>query len=290
MAALLAISSSFFYALMMMISRFGLKETDSFSGGLISMLFSFIVALVVFAVVMPIHAIDIQAILFFVAAGISGPCIARLLLYAGINRLGSAITSSVYSVKPLFAALAAVMLLGERITLTIGIGTLFIIAGLVIISSTKSDAQTTGSWSKINLIFPLLAGAGYGLAAVLRKLGLLITPEPVLGLLVQAIAALSFPLIIASIQKSQKKIRAWSTLRGWVIFGLAGIASSIGQICVLVALNIGNVVIVAPLATISPLFVLLMAALFLSDMERITWKIGLGTCCILVAATLLSIS
>lgn len=289
MAALLAISSSFFYALMMIISRFGLKEADSFSGGLISMFFSLIVALVVFAVVMPIHAIDIQAILFFVAAGISGPCVARLLLYAGINRLGSAITSSVYSVKPLFAALIAVKLLGEKITLTIGIGTLFIIAGLVIISSTKSDAQTTGSWSKIDLIFPLLAGAGYGLAAVLRKLGLLITPEPVVGLLVQNIAALSFPLIIASVQKSQKK-RAWSTLRGWVIFGLAGIASSIGQICVLVALNIGNVVIVAPLATISPLFVLLMAALFLSDMERITWKIGLGTCCILVAATLLSLS
>lgn len=289
MAALLAISSSFFYALMMIISRFGLKETDSFSGGLISMFFSLIVALVVFAVVMPIHAIDMRAILFFVAAGISGPCIARLLLYAGINRLGSAITSSVYSVKPLFAALIAVMLLGEKITLTIGIGTLFIIAGLVIISSTKSDAQTTGSWSKIDLIFPLLAGAGYGLAAVLRKLGLLITPEPVVGLLVQNIAALSFPLIIASVQKSHKK-RAWSTLRGWVIFGLAGIASSIGQICVLVALNIGNVVIVAPLATISPLFVLLMAALFLSNMERITWKIGLGTGCILVAATLLSLS
>ena len=290
MAALLAISSSFFYALTMIIARFGLNETDSFSGGLISMFFSLIGALIVFAVVMPIHAIESRAILFFVAAGISGPCIARLLLYVGINRLGSAITSSVYSVKPLFAALAAVMLLGEKITLSVSIGTLFIIAGLVIISSAKGDGRTTGSWSKTDLIFPILAGAGYGLAHVLRKLGLLINPEPVLGLLIQNIAALSFPLLIASVQKSKKKIRAWSTLRGWVIFGLAGISASIGQICVLVALNMGNVVIVAPLATISPLFVLLMAALFLRDIERITWKIGLGTCCILVAAVLLSLS
>lgn len=290
MTALLAIVSAFFYALNMVIARVGLKESDSFSGGLISMCFSVVGALVIFAVVMPIHAISIKTVLFFVAAGISGPCIGRLLLYAGINRVGSAITSSVYSVKPLFAALAAVILLGEKITGAIGIGTLLIIVGLVIISSTKGDSQTTGTWSKIDLIFPVLAGASYGLAHVLRKLGLQVNAEPVLGLLIQNIAALSFPLVIASVQKSQKRVRAWSTLRGWTIFGLAGICSTIGQLCVLIALNIGDVVIVAPLATISPLFVLIMAALFLRGMERITWKIVLGTCCILAATILLTLS
>lgn len=290
MAALLAIVSSFAYALTMVIARVGLRKSDSFSGSLVSVCFSLAGALVAFAVFMPIHSISIRSIVFFAAAGISGPCVGRLLLYAGINRVGSAVASSVYSVKPLFAALAAVLLLGEKITAPIGIGTLMIVVGLVIISSTKGNGQTTTSLSKKDLIFPLLAGASYGLAQVLRKLGLLVNAEPVLGLLIQNFAAISFTLAIANLQKGQKKVRAWSSLRGWAIFGSAGICSAIGQLCVFAALNIGDVVIVVPLTTISPLFVLLMAALFLRDIERITWKIGLGTCCILAAAILLALS
>lgn len=290
MAALLAILSSYCYALTMVIARVGLKKWDSFSGGLVSMCFSLTGALIAFAVFLPIHSISIRAVLFFAAAGIAGPGIGRLLLFAGINRVGSAVASAVYSVKPLFAALAAVLLLNEKISVPIGMGTLMIIVGLIIISSAKRNAQTTTGWSKTDLIFPVLAGASYGLAQVLRKFGLLANAEPVLGLLIQNIAAISFTLAIANVQESPKKVRAWRSLNGWAIFGLAGICSAIGQLCVFAALNIGDVVIVVPLTTISPLFVLLMAALFLKGIERITWKIVLGTCCIVAAATMLALS
>ncbi|WP_300460729.1 EamA family transporter [Desulfobacula sp.] len=289
MAELLAILASFFYALNMVVARVGLKDTDTFSAGILSMCFSLMGAIVAFVFVMPIHSISARAVFFFAMAGFSGPCLGRLLLYLGIKRVGSAIASSLYSVKPLFAALAAVVLLGEKVTAGIGIGILIMIIGLSIISSSNSDASPGKRWSKKDMIFPILAGLGYGFSHVFRKLGLNLNAEPLLGLLVQNIAALFFPLIVIFWQTNNNANRAWSSLRGWIIFGLAGICSTLGQICLFMALSKGDVVIVAPLSTISPLFVLLMAGLFLKGMDHISWKIGMGCFFILAATVLLTL-
>jgi uncharacterized membrane protein len=289
MAGLLSIISAFFYALNMVIARVGLKEMDSFSGGVISMCFSLAGSVVAFAVVMPTHTISARAVIFFALAGISGPCLGRLLLYVGINRLGSAIASSLYAIKPLFSALAAVALLGEKITPGIGIGTLIIIIGLIVIGSADNNSQIMAVWSKKDLIFPVLAGAFYAMAQIFRKLGLIADAELVLGLLIQNVTALFFPLAVAVFQKKKKTGRAWNSRRGWQIFGLAGLCSMVGQFCLLAALNLGKVVIVAPLSTISPLFVLLMVGLFLKGTELINWKINTGALIILSATVLLTL-
>ncbi|MBU2497264.1 MAG: DMT family transporter [Proteobacteria bacterium] len=289
MASLLALTSSLFYALGMVVARIGLRDMDTFSGGLISMGFSLIGALVLFLFYLPIHEIAAQAIVCFVVAGISGPCIGRLLLYFGINRLGSSIAASLYATQPLFSAIAAVALLGERITPGIGAGTLIIVVGLAIISSEESGGGAEKKWSRRDLIFPIMAGAAYGLSHVFRKIGLNINDEPVLGTVIQAIAAFSFPILFVFLRKKKADGAAWKSTRGWMIFGLAGILSVMGQICLFYALSLGEVVIVSPLSATSQFFVLIMAAVFLRKSEIITWKIVLGSILIAGAAILLGL-
>ncbi|MCF8094414.1 MAG: DMT family transporter [Desulfobacteraceae bacterium] len=288
MAALLAIIASFFYGLHMVVVRIGLKDMNVFSGGVISMVVSFIGALVLLVFFPPVNSISPLSVFFFALAGFSGPCLGRLLLYLGINRVGSAIASSLYSVKPLFAALVAIAFLGEKITTVIGIGTLIIIIGLIIISSNNHHSDSDIDFSKKDLIFPILAGASYGISHIFRKSGLGINAEPILGLLVQNIAALSFPLFITFWQ-NHHSTAAWKSLRGWTIFSLAGICAMLGQLCLFWALNTGEVVIVAPLSTISPIFVLLIAALFLKGLEHVTWKLGMGASFLLAGAILLTV-
>ena len=92
-------------------------------------------------------------------AGVTGPCLGRFLLFVGINRVGSSVASNVCTIKPFFSSVAAVLILGESLTLVIGLATLLIIAGFAIVGSETSGGHMEGSWSKKDLFFPLMAGA-----------------------------------------------------------------------------------------------------------------------------------
>ncbi|MCJ7596942.1 MAG: EamA family transporter, partial [Desulfobacterales bacterium] len=140
-----------------------------------------------------------------------------------------------------------------------------------------------------DLIFPIMAGAAYGLSHVFRKIGLNINNEPVLGTTIQAMAAFSFPILFAFLRKKRSDAAAWKSARGWMIFGLAGLLSVIGQVCLFYALSLGEVVIVSPLSATSQFFVLILAAVFLRKSEIITWKIVLGAILIAGAAILLGL-
>jgi len=206
----------------------------------------------------------------------------------GINRVGSSIAAPLQSTQPLFSALAAVLILGESLTVIIAFATLIMLAGLAIISSEESGGQIEGSWSKKDLLFPIMAGAAYGLSHVFRKIGLNINHEPMMGVVVQNAAAISLSLLFAFLNQNQKRVTR-NNQRAWAIFGLSGIFSVLGQLLVFNALNIGSVVIVSPLSAISPLFVILLAAIFLRRTESVTWKIIIGAVLIVASTILLAL-
>lgn len=288
MAPALAIIAAFLYGVSMITARIGLQDMDTFSGALISMGFSFLGSLLLIIFWVPIADFADWALVYFILAGLSGPCIGRFLLFIGINRVGSSIASTLYSIKPLFSALAAVLILGENLTTVIGMATVIMVAGLALVSSKPSAKQDESPWAKKDLIFPILAGAAYGLAHVFRKIGLNINHEPLMGVAVQNVVALSISLTMAFFRKNQRQL-AFDHPKAWVLFGLSGIFSVLGQLALFHALNIGDVVIVSPLSAISPLFVIAMAAVFLKKSERVTWKLIFGAILIVGGTILLAI-
>ena len=287
MAAALAIIAALLYGLAMITAQIGLKDTDTFSGALISMVFSFIGSLFLFIFYVRLSDFANWALIYFIIAGLVGPCIGRFLLYIGINRVGSSIASTLYSIKPLFSALAAVLILSENLTPGIAAATVIMVAGLAIVSFEESGKKIVGSWSKKDLIFPVMAGAAYGLSHVFRKIGLNINHEPLMGVVVQNVTALSFSLTLALFKRNHQQVSV-NHRKAWVAFGLSGIFSVLGQLATFQALNIGSVIIVSPLSSISPLFVIMVAGIFLRKVERITWKIVLGAVLIIGGTFMLS--
>ena len=170
----------------------------------------------------------------------------------------------------------------------IAAATVSMVAGLAIISSKDSGNQIQRSWSAKDLFFPIAAGAAYGLAHVFRKIGLNINHDPLMGVAVQNIAALSFSLTPALLRKNRAQV-VWKNQTAWVAFGLSGIFSVMGQLSLFQALEIGSVVIVSPLSAISPLFVIVIAAIFLRQSEHVTWKIAVGAILIVVGTILLAL-
>jgi uncharacterized membrane protein len=78
--------------------------------------------------------------------------------------------------------------------------------------------------------------------------------------------------------------------RGAVFFAAAGIFSAVGVVLMFQALSRGQVVVVSPVLATNPLFTLVLAAIFLRDVERITWRIVVGAILVVVGVTVLSVA
>ena len=75
-----------------------------------------------------------QAAMWFIAAGISGPCLGRMFNYLGVAHLGAARSTPLVNTAPLFTTVFALLFLHEHITLKILCGILSVVAGVVILT------------------------------------------------------------------------------------------------------------------------------------------------------------
>ncbi len=75
-----------------------------------------------------------QAALWFIAAGIVGPCLGRMCNYLGVAHLGAAKSTPLVNTAPLFTTIFALLFLQEDISLKILSGILSVVAGVVILT------------------------------------------------------------------------------------------------------------------------------------------------------------
>src|SRR5262249_29787095 len=68
----------------------------------------------------------------------------------------------------------------------------------------------------------------------------------------------------------------------------AGVAENVGVLLGILALRVGAVSVVAPLASTTPLFVLALSPLFLRHVERITLRLAVGTLLVVLGVYLIT--
>ena len=81
-----------------------------------------------------------------------------------------------------------------------------------------------------------------------------------------------------------------SSRRGFLWFGLSGIASAYGVTFLYFALSNAPVVVVSPVAAINPLITLTLAHIFLQRLERITKRTILGTLLVVLGVIIITLS
>ena len=74
---------------------------------------------------------------------------------------------------------------------------------------------------------------------------------------------------------------------GYFIF--TGLFETVGLLLVLYALSLGPVVIVAPIVSTLPLWVVLGSKFLLRDLEKITVRISLGAICVVLGTVAISL-
>jgi drug/metabolite transporter (DMT)-like permease len=207
----------------------------------------------------------------FALGGLLSPALVRLLYYGGLKKLGTAVNSSIFAVYPIYSLLLAVLLLGETPALANWIGVFVVVIGVILVEMTSCDPNGGKIRSLRNLIFPILGGLAFGVSVILRKYALNLCNTPVFGVTV----AYTFSLIpFAVILLYQKPNREGRSLKQDLrLFWIAGVGQAIAWVLSFYALSIESAALVATILSIEPIFVVLMAWLYLGSSERLCVKL-----------------
>jgi drug/metabolite transporter (DMT)-like permease len=231
-----------------------------------------------------VPAVSWWVLFLFVLSGLLQP-ILRFLTYAGIHYVGAAAGTTLRGAHPLFSTSLAILFLGESLNLLIVFGTMAIVAGVALISWQGNKRQESFRWW--HLAYPLSAAFLAGVSHPLRRYTLTLADEPLYLAAVIGIVALPW-LVSATLLPGQNQKPVWDR-RAMLPFVIAGALETLGILLGIVALSIGQVVVVSPIIATSPLWIVLGSWLFLRDIERLTLRTLFGAVCVVAGTIAISI-
>ena len=280
-----ALANAFLFALHNMLSKKALRYSNPATAVISSLLINIVVLWGMTILLVPMSNVTAASLLIFVVVGFFQPGLTRLLTYKGIDTLGVAITDPVRATTPLFSAMMAIIFLGEEITMPIVVATFMIIAGVTLLSWRRDSMKLMGS--ALYLWYPIAASALAGASQVVRKFGLAAVPHPFLAAAVTATSSLAVSVL--TMWYVEKTRQTWKMNRDcfWWFLG-AGITVCLAMTCIYFALDLGKVSVVIPISSTGPFFSLILTAIFLRDVERVTFRIVVSAAMIVGGVLLIS--
>ena len=222
-----------------------------------------------------------RAVPYFLLSGVVGTAAGRLFRVAAIEKVGASVAASIVNLAPFISTGLAILLLGERVTPPILAGTLVIVLGTTLLSLSGRHV----GFRPRDLVYPFVSAACFGVVAIIRKLGLAVA-GPLFGSAINITAAMIASTAFVLVSGNRGALRCDG--RSLLYFVAGGAAENTGVFLVLVALGLGEVSVVVPLVGTAPLFVLLLAYVFPSGLERLGWRLVVGAVLIVLGVFLLT--
>lgn len=219
----------------------------------------------------PPETIFQPANLLFIASGIIQPAIVRVMFYIGIVRLGVSRAQPLRGTSPLFSVAIAFFLFHDRPAWIVYFGGFLTVAGTWLVSY-KRAGET--KWRPVDLLYPLGAAMLASVSQNIRKMGLNTTNEPIIAATIST--ATSFVCLLGSLAFSNKASSMQINRRCLPYYGGAAVFALVGQLATFIALNGGDISVVAPLSNTTPLFAIALTALFLRGEEKINRYVVIG--------------
>lgn len=273
--------------------RYGTVTSDS-SDALVVVLLVNVVTLVpgAFLLGTPVADLTLLSLVAFTAAGLLGTMVGRAMHFEGIKRIGSSRAEPIKSSQPLHASLVAVVVLGEVVTGGHLASMVAIAVGIAIITYEHGRGDDTGTDAGyVGLAFPFAAAFLYGIEPTFAKIGFGEGAAVLTGLTVKTVSAgLGFVVYLWWSDGLPSPAGFDRRELPWLV--CAGVANTVFLLGYYGALEVEPVSLVVPLVQSSPLVVILLSIVFVSDdLERITWRLVVGAIVAVVGAigvTLLS--
>ena len=236
-------------------------------------------------------SMTLTAFLWILAVGVAHHICGRPQNYLAVSIIGASRASLFFAVQAPFAALFALLFLGESLSLPVALGTAAVVAGLIAGSGDSLlEGWRTDRRFLLGYLVALSTGAAYGLVNIFVKKANGAVESPLLVTSISLLLGISLlaPLVAhRTLRETQAAADRWGSLRS---VALAGLAAGIGVNALYFALLHGDVVIVTPIVSIAPLVTVLMAHLFISRLERVTLRLAAGTVLAVAGVILVSLA
>jgi len=236
-----------------------------------------------------LNTINPQGLLLFVLAGLLAPGIARLFYFKGMETAGISANASIFATYPLYTSIIAILLLGETLTAENWIGLACIIAGVIFVGRNinNGDAQPKNTTKK-GFIIPILGSLAIALSQIVRKEGLNIYNQPLLGVAMGYTTALIVYLLLLFFSNGTRASRF--SRKDLQMFWKPGVGIAAGWLLSFLALSQEMVSIVAPILQTELLFILLFTYIFLRKFEKFSFKVIASALLIVAGVILISIN
>lgn len=136
------------------------------------------------------------------------------------------------------------------------------------------------------LLFPVGASLAYGISVVFRKIGIELGTDPVTASAVTTLTSWLVVTVYVLARRLASSIRC--TVDEACYLGAAGVLSSVGPVFLYLALQKGDLIVVAPLAATTPLFVLLGTWLISRQTELFSRSVVVGTIFTVIGVNLMT--
>ena len=196
-----------------------------------------------------------------IVLGCFRPLLSANLGMAGTRILGPTINATLSATSPLFGVALGVLLLAEVLSWEIAVGSIGIVAGVVLISSRGPASR---AWPLVALLLPIGAALVRSLSHAFSKIALEEIPSPFFVALVAY--SVSFVLALANQARGGRSGFRAIAPEGvrWLL--VTGATYGTAVLVLNTALLHGRLIVVAPIVACAPLFTLLLgAAVFRED-------------------------
>ena len=248
-AILLAMTATIFLGGGLVLTQFGLRHIHPLSGAAISIPSFTLCFLLASPFLLHGETIVWSAVPIFAAVGLVFPALLTLITFSSNRALGPVVTASLGNIAPLFSVLLAVVLLGEPLRLWQFAGLLTIVAGVLVITVTRT--QDIRNWRTWVLLLPLGAAVLRGIIPPVIKIGLDIWPSPLAAGLTGYILSTVTVLMVERVRNGRFIVQG--PLPGRLWFALTGICNGVGTLLMYAAIGAGRISVVVPIIAAYPM-------------------------------------
>ena len=270
MAIAYAALSALCFGLALITGRIGLRAVDARTGAAISIPTATLLLVITVPFAFDPSGYDWRAAVVFAAVGLFFPAVVTLLTFRANELLGPTMTSAVSGTAPLFALIAAALLLQERVPPQAAASATGIVIGIALLSWKKNGASAHVPHRA--LLWPVAGAVVRGLAQAVAKAGLLLWPAPFAAALIGYLVS-SATVIGAHRARGVNRPRASRSAVAW--FALTGLLNGSAVLLMYGALALAPVWTVAPIVAAYPLVTAVLGTLLLHD-EKLTLPGAVG--------------
>lgn len=278
-APLLSIASAVGFGVAGVFLRRGLQHAGPLSAAVVSITVTTAFVWSLTLLTAPMSRLFTWKIWPFLVAGLVAPGLARLMFFVGVDRIGVARAFSLMATAPLFAVVIAMAFLGERPTPLLLLGAVAIAAGSMLLAR---RSQHEVRWRRRDMIFPALGALGFALRDNLSRWGLRDYGDSLAAAAAATVTSLVVMWICAGAGRAQLRLPRASLM----FFALSGVCEGSAYLLMWRALAIGDVSVVSPLVNSHSIVAIALSAIFLRDLERVTWRIAAAAALIVAGVAL----